>query len=338
MGFVTIRDVAQKAGVSITTVSQILHGKGRFSGKTKNTVLEVVNELGYIPDSRAQAIRTSDSKMVGLLVPDLRNRYFADLVSSMEDFLYERGYNTLIGTSGENVLRQDSFITNILGQRFDGVIIVPQGVESAGLKTIVTRKIPVVFVDRRVPGMDSVPYVVSDPGPGLMEAMKVLRGFGHKRIAYVSHPSLKSFSLNERTLAFKKLSSSLFGDQGTIIQSSEGSAHSLQNVIGRINSFGATAIIFEYSPDAISCLGIFHDMGVRIGSQLSLISFDDIDVFKLMTPRVSIISQQADHMGHKGVEMLLNMIKTGASNQSEMLSIPTIFLQRESVGHAESTG
>ena len=126
MAFATIRDVAQKAGVSITAVSQILHGKGRFSDETKALVRRTVDELGYVPDSRAQGIRLSESRTVGLLVPDIRNPFFADLVSSMEEQLYEKGYSTLIGTSAEDVQRQDAFITTLLGQRIDGAIVVPE--------------------------------------------------------------------------------------------------------------------------------------------------------------------------------------------------------------------
>lgn len=166
MGFVTIRDVAREAGVSTTAVSQILHGKGRFSEPTKELVRRTVQRLGYIPDSRAQAMRSDRTHMVGLLVPDLHNPYFADLVSSMETMLYERGVGALIGTSAESVKRQDAYFMRILSQRIDGVIAVPQGQVSDGLKAVVKRELPLVFVDRRVPGLEQVPYVVSDPKPG----------------------------------------------------------------------------------------------------------------------------------------------------------------------------
>lgn len=338
MGFVTIRDVAQRAGVSITAVSQILHNKGRFSKKTRDMVLEIVDELGYIPDSRAQAIRATDSKMVGLLVPDLRNRYFADLVSSMEGILYEDGYNTFIGTSAENVKRQDAFIENILGQRIDGVIIVPQGMESSGLQTLVERKLPLVFVDRRVPDMGTVPYVVSDPAPGLEDALQTLRRYGHRRIAYASHSLPGSFSLDEREQAFRKLSPKYFGATGAIVESFDGSKRSLGSGLTAIQRFGATAVIFGYSPDAISCLGLFQEKKIGVGTQMSVVSFDDIDVFNLMNPRISIISQQADHMGRKGVEILLDLIHGGVSNEGEMLRIPTIFKRRESVGPVPGHG
>lgn len=109
MAFVTLKDVAQRAGVSAAAVSQILHNKGRFSSDTRQLVLNTVEEMGYVPDQRARSMRSSDTKTVGLLVPDLRNPYFADLVASMEDELYRHGVSTLIGTSSESVERQDVF-------------------------------------------------------------------------------------------------------------------------------------------------------------------------------------------------------------------------------------
>ena len=109
MAFVTLKDVAQRAGVSAAAVSQILHNKGRFSSDTRQLVLKTVEEMGYVPDQRARSMRSSDTKTVGLLVPDLRNPYFADLVASMEDELYRHGVSTLIGTSSESVERQDVF-------------------------------------------------------------------------------------------------------------------------------------------------------------------------------------------------------------------------------------
>ena len=128
-------------------------------------------------------MRSSDTKTVGLLVPDLRNPYFADLVASMEDELYRHGVSTLIGTSSESVERQDVFIENLLGQRIDGAIVVPQGVKSPGVQSLIQRDLPLVFVDRRVPGVESVPFVVSDPYTGIREALEELVRLGHRHVA-----------------------------------------------------------------------------------------------------------------------------------------------------------
>mgnify|MGYP000745003072 CR=1 FL=1 len=165
MAYVTIRDVAREAGVSVAAVSQILHDKGRFSDETRKLVRDTVEKMGYVPDQRARSMRSSEPDR-GIAGARLRNPYFADLVSSMEDELYRRGFTTLIGSSGESVERQDSFIENLLGQRIDGAIVVPQGVDSPGVESLVRRGLPLVFVDRRVPRVDVGPVrgVGSVPG------------------------------------------------------------------------------------------------------------------------------------------------------------------------------
>ncbi len=139
MAFVTLKDVAQRAGVSAAAVSQILHNKGRFSSDTRQLVLKTVEEMGYVPDQRARSMRSSDTKTVGLLVPDLRNPYFADLVSSMEDELYARGFPAQFGFSTETVERRGAYFDSALGPHLGGALVVPRGLFSPGALSLLAR-------------------------------------------------------------------------------------------------------------------------------------------------------------------------------------------------------
>lgn len=343
MAFVTLRDVAREAGVSAAAVSQILHGKGRFSDETRELVRKTVREMGYVPDQRARSMRSSGTKTVGLLVPDLRNQYFADLVSSMEDELYRNGVSTLIGTSSENVERQDAFIENLLGQRIDGAIVVPQGVESPGVQSLIARDLPLVFVDRRVQGVESVPFVVSDPYPGIRAAMEDLIAKGHRRIGYVAHPSLGSYSVNERETAFRVVSRELLGvvacdacdasggDALAVTVACDASYDSCRDACAALRAHGVTAVLCGYSPDAITLIGLLNEQGVAIGADMSVVSFDDIAPFRLMTPNVAVISQQADRMGRWGVDLLLGSMRSGLRGDGNTHRVPTVYIPRRSV-------
>ena len=334
MGYVTIRDIAREAGVSIAAVSQILHGKGRFSDETRKAVLKTVRDMGYVPDQRARSMRSSQTKTVGLLVPDLRNPYFADLVSSMEDELYARGYSTLIGTSAETVERQDAFISNLLGQRIDGAIVVPQGVDSSGIRSLIKRDLPLVFVDRRVQGVKSVPFVVSDPYTGIRQAVEELVRLHHCRIGYVSHPSLGSFSVNERETAFRAIMSDVLPEHAGVVVECDASYESHVSAVDVLLDAHVSAVICAYSPDALTVIGILHDRGISIGEDISLVSFDDISAFTLMTPRIAVISQQAGLMGRQGVALLLRRIRYGSIGDEVTHSVSTVFVNRNSVGQA----
>ncbi|MBT1163736.1 LacI family DNA-binding transcriptional regulator [Bifidobacterium felsineum] len=334
MAFVTIRDIAQEAGVSVTAVSQILHDKGRFSEQTRELVRQTAERLGYVPDQRARAMRSASTQTVGLLVPDLRNQYFADMVSSMEEELYRRGFTTLIGSYGERVDRQDAFLRSLLGQRIDGAIVVPQGGLSQGLQLLIERKLPLVFVDRLVPGADNVPFVVSDPRPGLEEALDQLAKLGHRVIGFVAHSALGSFSVNERAKAFSAAIRERIPSGTGVVVDCNSTVESRSSALERLHNAGVTAIICAYSPDAITMLGLLQERGIAIGDAVSLVSFDDIAAFRLMIPQVSVISQQADEMGRLGVEMLIRRIASGTEAAAHTHYVPTILHMRGSCGIA----
>ncbi|WEV69234.1 LacI family DNA-binding transcriptional regulator [Bifidobacterium sp. ESL0775] len=332
MAYVTIRDVAKRAGISVSTVSRALNGTGRISAKTKKAVEQAVADLNYIPDSRAQAMRSSKTRTVGLLVPDIRNGYFADLAYAVQDTLLKAGYCTFIGTSSENVAKQDAFLTNILSQHIDGAIIVPQGDSSDALRLLIDRKLPVMFVDRIVEGFPEVPVVDSDPVPGMRDALKDIHRRGFDKVGYVSGPILDSVSLRERELAFRQLASQMFGEEHCFVESTGFEQSSCESVIRRMHSSGVKAIIFGYSPDAIRAMSMIISEGIRLGDEMSMVSFDDLELFRLTTPQISVISQQVQEIGHKGARLFLDMVEHHRKVSSQ--HIKTVYVPRGSVGNA----
>lgn len=125
MAYVTIRDIAKQAHTSVSTVSRALNGSEHIAPATKRAVEAAIKELNYIPNSRAQAMRSSKTWTTGLLVPDIRNSYFAALAYYAQVELFNSGYSTLMGTSSETIVGQDSYIDNLLAQHIDGAIITP---------------------------------------------------------------------------------------------------------------------------------------------------------------------------------------------------------------------
>ncbi|RBP97923.1 LacI family transcriptional regulator [Bifidobacterium aemilianum] len=332
MAYVTIRDVAQRAGISVSTVSRALNGRGRISPETKKSVERAVEELNYIPDSRAQAMRSSKTKTVGLLVPDIRNGYFADLAYAIQDTLFKAGYCTFIGTSSESVSLQDSFITSILSQHIDGAIIVPQGEYSDALHLLNTRKLPVVFVDRTAQGVEGVPLVDSDPMPGIREALNDIKDHGFAKVGYVSGPILDSPSLQGREYAFRDLAARIFGEEHVFVESTSFNQASCASVLKRMRQSGVDALIFGYSPDAIRAISLLTYAGEQVGKDVSIVSFDDLEIFRLISPQISVISQQVQEIGRRGAELFLDMVD--GKRQSQSQRVETIYIPRASVGQA----
>ncbi|KFI79232.1 LacI family DNA-binding transcriptional regulator [Bifidobacterium mongoliense] len=330
MAYATIRDVARLAGVSVSTVSRALNTKGRISEHTKLVVEQAMKELGYIPDSRAQAMRSSKTGTVGLLVPDIRNPYFADLAYTIQDALFGAGYCTFIGTSSENADQQDSFIMSILSQRIDGAILVPQGGDSHALRLLIGRKLPLVFVDRQVEGLDTIPVVDSDPIPGLTEALEDIRAHGCSKVGYVSGPVLESPTLQEREYVFRELAAMAFGEDHVFVESTGFDQSSCVSVLRRMRRAGVGAVIFGYSPDAVRAVSLMHDNGIRVGLDISIVSFDDLEMFRLTSPHISVISQQVRRIGAIGAQTFLDMVVGHGAAGSHR--VETTYIPRESVG------
>lgn len=336
MSYITIRDVAQRAGISVSTVSRALNNTGRISANTKAKVERAVAELGYIPDSRAQAMRSSRTKTVGLLVPDIRNAYFAELAYTVQDSLFDAGYCAFIGTSSESAARQDSFITSILSQRIDGAIIVPQGEETDAMRMLMEQHLPLMFMDRHVESrtgdLTHVPVVDSDPEQGICEALLDVKQHGFCSVGYVSGPIIASPSLQEREQVFRTVASEIFGEEHVFVESTGFEQSSCASVLHRMISVGVKALIVGYSPDALRVMDVMAREGLVIGSDISLISFDDVEIFRLATPRISTISQQVQRIGRTSAALFLDMLEHNVDVQSQR--VETMYIPRESLGNA----
>lgn len=356
MPYATIRDVAERAGLSIAAVSQSLNGKGRISLSTREKVLKIAEELNYVPDSGARAMRTSHTGTIGLLVPDIRNAYFADLAYRIQDALFQAGYSTLIVTASEQVNRQDALLKNLLAQRIDGVIVIPQGKGSRTLHAMADRGTPLIFVDRNAEGMSRVPLIDSDPFPGMQEALHELASLGHRRVGFISGPLRKSPTLAEREFVFRRIAADLFEADNIVVASTHGDRSSCEKALRTVMDRSCTAVIFGYSPDTVQAIDILRERKLRPGHDLSIISFDDIKLFELLTPSLSVISQQLDKMGLIAAQGILDLIpqqsnsndnnaSTGTDADADAKSvdtvvhsstrlhtrIPTVFIRRDSV-------
>lgn len=332
MAYVTIRDIALRSGTSVSTVSRALNNTGRIAPVTKSRIEKAARELGYIPDSRAKAMRSTKTGLAGLLVPDIRNPYFADLAYAIQDTLFNAGYCTSIGTSSEDSTQQDAYIVSMLSQHIDGMIIVPRGGRTAALESLVTMEIPTVFVDRHVSGMPQIPVVDSDPLPGLQAALGDFQAHGHKKIGYISGPILDSPTLQEREYTFRCLAGVLFGEENVFVESTSFSHTSCLPVLRRMRQSGVNAFIFGYSQDAIQAISIFGSQGIIIGDDISLVSFDDLELFQLLTPKISVVSQQVQEIGSLGAQIFLNLVEGG--EQTDSRRVETVYVPRQSVGCA----
>ena len=325
---ITIKDVAALAGVSVATASRVLSGNPATSPEARAGVAAAAAQLDYRPNAQARALRSTRTDSIGLLVSDVRNPFFADLAHTVEQAALASGYVTLLGNANERKEQQDRYLDTLISRRVDGIVVAPLGDGSGSIRSLIEREIPTVFVDRTVAGLD-VPSVTTDSETGIRQAVAHLAAAGHTRIGYISGPQAIStgrdrFAAFTRAVADFGLSQDpelvYFGD----FQAASGSAgvHALLEL-----RQPPTALLAADSPMAVGAIAILHRRGLRIGRDIALIAFDDIEWFALLDPALSVISHSVEDMGRIAVKMLLEVIGGGTP---ESVVLPSELIVRAS--------
>jgi len=327
----TIKDVAAVAGVSTATASRVLSGNPSTSPQSREKVLTAARELDFRPDARARSLRSTRTNVLGLLVPDVRNPFFADLAHAVEQAALASGYSVLLGNADESEARQDRFLETLIDQRVDGVILAPQGDAQGSVTALTRRGIPAIFVDRTVEGLD-LPSVTTDGRPGMLQAVAHLAERGHQRIGYIAGPQSISTGrerYGDFTEGMESAGMSLepeltvFGD----FQRESGSA-AAASLLGLKEP--PTAIIAADSPMAAGAVACLHAADIRIGRDVALVAFDDIDWFSLLNPPLSVIDHSVSAMGETALRLLLEVIDGG---NPESVRLPSELVIRDSSAH-----
>lgn len=182
-----IQDVAKRAGVSISTVSRVLNGTARVEATAAARVRAAVEELHYQPNRAARTLQTNRSRIIGLLITDIQNPFFTTLIRGIEDVAQHNGYSVILCNSDEDSAKESQYIKVLCEERVAGAIVVSTGERPRDLKLFREHHIPVVVVDRRIPGFDADAVLV-DNVRGAREGVAHLLANGYRRIGIITGP------------------------------------------------------------------------------------------------------------------------------------------------------
>lgn len=303
----TIRDVAARAGVSVGTASRVLAGHVSTSVSSRQRVAAAVTELGYLPNARAGSLRRARTEVLGLLIPDVRNPFFAELAHAAEQEALRRGYVVMLANADEDPDQERVYLRTFATQRVDGVLVAPQAQERAHLEGLAASGVPVVFVDRVLPGLD-VPGVTADDAGGVRLAVDHLVAGGCRRIGYVGGPAPASTSA-DRLAAFLAHRTRLgLPDDAALVETGDFRAASGDHAVDRMISSGDApdGVLVADGLMALGALAALRRHGLR--AAVELVAFDDLPWFAEMTPPVSSIANDATEMGRRGMAALLDTV------------------------------
>jgi LacI family transcriptional regulator len=333
---ITMKDIAQKAEVSVSTVSFVLNNIGPKMGISTaviDKVLLVAKDLSYKPNMIASSLRTGETRSIGLIIEDISNQFFADLAKVVEDEARNLNYRVFYCSTGGDDQRAEELVDSLMQANVDGFIIAPTKKLDKSIDNLLKMRVPVVMIDRYFPGQ-LVSSVVMDNYEGAYSATKKMINAGRRNIGVVNvNSGMIQMELRESGYE-NALKENNFYDESLVLRMD---FHNSENEkIRLIEEFlklhpQIDGLLFLSNYLGLCGLQAFRQLEIEIPRDISVISFDDHDSFRLHTPSISIVAQPIEAMAKKAIDMLVSQMATGNQTELENVVLKGDFVERESV-------
>lgn len=310
----TIHDVARAAGVSSATVSHVINESRFVSPETRQKVLAAIASLNYRRDGIARSLRRSKTGTIGLVISDITNPFFSDLVRGVEDGVYDQGDNIILCNTDENAAKEKLYIDVLLEKRIDGLILAPMGGNIALLGSLHRGGLPLVLIDRELPEIGADSVIIDNRRAGF-ELASHLFSLGHRRVTVV-RAELQASSINDRIAGFQAAAETA----GVPFNVSD-IIHSASN-FNAATTAGVHLLARNPRPSAIFCtnnfmtLGMINaaaDMGLRCPEDIAIVGVDDFPWAHSFRPRLTVVAQPAYEIGREAAQLLLQRLKSSDS-------------------------
>ena len=308
----TMKQVAERAGVSISTVSHVINNTRVVSDEVRRRVLGIVDELRYVPSAVARSLKNDKTNTIGVLVPNSSNPYFAELIRWIEDAAFELGYNIILCNAHGGGHKQTAYLRLLMEKRIDGLVLVASGADDERDLLLRREGVPIIQLERALPGLDA-DLVLAGQEEGAWQATRHLIELGHRAIACVSGPADLPRS-RERVGGFMRA----MGEAGLAVP--EGAiVHAEFTSAGGHAAFGSllalpqcpSAVFVTSDLMAIGVLCAASGAGVRVPDALSVVGYDDIGGACYAAPPLTTIAPPKREMARLAIHQLIERIRGG---------------------------
>ena len=329
----TIRDVAERAGVSPITVSRVINNSGYVSQETRLRVEAAIAELQYVPNSLARSLRFKRTHTLALVLTDITNPFWTTVARGVEDAASQCGFNVILCNTDENEAKQSEYLNVLLQKQVDGFLLVPARSTPDPIVLIQSQKVPTVVLDRQVPGAQ-VDIVRGDSEGGAYQLVRLLLSLGHRRIAMLSGPVSISTAADRVTGYCRALQELGLEAQAELICYGEYTQESGYQMAQKVLSLipRPTALFAANNFIAIGALRALREAGVHVPEDMALVSFDDIPPAFVIEPFLTVAAQPAYEMGRRATELLLARLSGQAPLECQEIVLPTEIIVRRSSG------
>jgi LacI family transcriptional regulator len=310
----TIGDVARRAGVSTATVSRVLAGLGGARPETRERVIDAARALDYRPSAVARSLKLRTTQTLGLIITDIENPFFPQLVRAVEDVARERGFVLLLCNATEDPDREASYLDLLVDRRVDGVVIAVSGLGARQREWLVEPPLPVVLVNTVAPGLPH-PSITSDNVDGGRQAAAHLLDLGHRRIGVLTAGSGNA-AAPERVAGVRQAVEDRGLDAASVpIVVGEPGVRGGESALGQLLTAApdTTGVVAYNDLMAIGAMRAIRASGRAVPGDFSVVGFDDIAIAAYTDPPLTTIAQAIGELGRWAVERLVDRLSEGAA-------------------------
>ncbi|RME99784.1 MAG: LacI family transcriptional regulator [Chloroflexi bacterium] len=307
---VTMRDVAEKAGVSVTSVSHVINQTRPVSEELRQRIQATMEELGYQPNALARSLRRKQTHSIGVIVPDSANPFFAEVARGIEATLFKQKYTVILGNSDGDLARELLYTNTLIEKQVDGIVFVAVGQSGLEHSQLVRNmRMPLMVVDRDVPGL-SVDSVLTDNTLGGRLAAEHLLSLGHRRVGCITGPSDLTPSADRVTGCRQALAAANIPLPESHILKGDFQFQSGYEAARRMLSAAEppTAIFACNDLMAVGAVSAAIERGLRVPQDISVVGYDDVPLASYTNPPLTTVAQPSYEMGQLAAEMLLQRI------------------------------
>ena len=324
-----IKDVAKYCGVSAMTVSRALNNSSEISTVTKEKILKACEELGYRPNFAAKSLITKKTKMIGLIIPDITNQYYANISKEISSFIESFGYGLLLCNSDRKKNNEKGYLDFLTEGRVDGIIILPVKPQKEDYENII-KQIPILMVDNYAEGLD-VNFVGNDNYNGGTIVVEHLIKQGYKKIGVILGGE-KSTASNERFRAYKDvLRKNNIKFDMDIVMFSNATFEDGFRLGEKLIKKGVDSIFTINDTVALGVVKYCYLNGITIPQDLGITGYDNIEHGSLLPVPLTTVDQNTKLIGEKTVELLMNLIN-GNTVKNKFITIEPKLIVRKSCG------
>lgn len=327
-----IKEVARLAKVSTATVSRTINGSNKVTPETAERVRRAIETLRFYPNTNARALGSGRSSLYGLIISDITNPFFPELVKSFEDIAVQYGQEVLVANTNYDANRMELCVIRMLQRKVDGVAIMTSEMDEHLIGEFNSRRIPLVFLDTGTP-QKLISNIVIDYTAGIDASVEHIASLGHTAIAFITGPmTLTSARMRRKafTQGLKRKGIKLerhFVEEGN--HRIDGGHEAMARLLDR--NPRPTAVLASNDMTAIGALGAIRERGLRVPEDISIIGFDDIEISAFTQPALTTVRLSRPEIAKLAFRALYDTYQNPASKGQELTLRPS-FIVRNSTG------